>query len=127
MALDITTLRQAAHGAMYVSPERLYVTAAGEVCGADDERLEGGGRLLVGKGGSIPAREAAKYGLIADASEAAVLAEAAATVAGAAETEIAGTIEDRPDDSDPGEAIGTFIEEPAAAAKPPDGKKSKKS
>ena len=78
MALDISTLRKAAEGAMYVSDERLYVSADGRVVGGDDPAAV---RLLVGKGGSIPATDAATYGLIADASEAAVLSEAAATVA----------------------------------------------
>lgn len=65
MALDINTLRKAAEGAMYVSPVRLGLTADGELCEDTDERCV---TLLVGAGGSIPASEAAKYGLIADAS-----------------------------------------------------------
>lgn len=81
MGLNIETLRKAAEGAMYVSDQRLCVSAEGELVAEDDARAV---RLLVGAGGSIPAREAAAYGLIADASAAAVLGEAAAAVGGEA-------------------------------------------
>jgi hypothetical protein len=78
MGLQIEALRKAAEGAMYVSDERLCVSAAGELVAEDDPKAV---RLLVGKGGSIPAREAAQYGLIADASAPAVLREAAEATA----------------------------------------------
>ncbi len=63
MSFEIARLRKPAEGAMYVSDERLCVTADGEITGEDDPRAV---RLLVAKGGSIPATEAAEYGLIAD-------------------------------------------------------------
>ena len=66
MGLDVNLLRQQARGAMYVAPERICVTADGEVCGEDDPRAV---RLLVAKGCEIPAAEAAQYGLIADPAE----------------------------------------------------------
>ncbi len=62
MALDITTLRKAAQGAMYISPELICVSEPkplhqlGELVGETDPRAV---RLLVGKGGSIPATMAA--------------------------------------------------------------------
>jgi len=85
MGLDIKSLQKAAEGALYVSDVRLYVSAEGELVQESDPRAA---RLLVAAGNSIPAAEAAKYGLIADASPSAVLAEAASAVAsegGAAE------------------------------------------
>jgi len=65
VTLEINELRQKATGGMYVSPERICVTADGVICDEQDPRAV---RLLVGKGGSIPATEAARYGLIADAA-----------------------------------------------------------
>ena len=61
MAIKINELRREPEGAMYVAPERLCVTEDGEVCSQEDPRAV---RLLVGKGCSIPASEAAQYGLI---------------------------------------------------------------
>lgn len=50
----------AANKAMYTSPERLYLNAAGQVVKADDpSRLT----LLVAAGGSIPLAVAQRYGL----------------------------------------------------------------
>ena len=68
MAIEIKDLQRAAQGSMYVAPERIYVDADGEIC-AD---AASGGRLLVPKGGAIPATEAASYGLIAEAIEDAI-------------------------------------------------------
>lgn len=99
MALNIDTLRKAAEGAMYVSPVRLGLTADGELCEDTDVKCV---KLLVGAGGSIPAVEAAKYGLIADASAVTVLSEAAATLA----SEEPAAEDERPDDSEPGEQLG---------------------
>jgi len=65
MAFTIEELRRPPSGAMYVSPERICVSADGELCDEADPRAV---RLLVAKGCEIPAAEAAKYGLIADAS-----------------------------------------------------------
>jgi hypothetical protein len=79
MGLEIETLRKAAEGAMYVSPARLCVTADDELCAEDDQRAV---RLLVGKGGSIPAKDAARYGLIEDGSAETVLRVAAETISG---------------------------------------------
>lgn len=59
--LKINELRREPEGAMYVAPARLCVTADGEVCSQDDPRAV---RLLVAEGCSIPASEAAQYGLI---------------------------------------------------------------
>ena len=67
MALKIENLIRKPEGAMYVAPERLCVTADDELCDENDVRAV---RLLVGKGGSIPATEAARYGLIATAEAA---------------------------------------------------------
>lgn len=61
MAFEIIDLKRQPEGAMYVAPARLCVTADGEVCSQDDPRAV---RLLVAEGCSIPAREAAQYGLI---------------------------------------------------------------
>ena len=74
MALEITDLRELrrkASGAMYVAPERIYVTAGkpddpeedrrSVVCAADDPKAA---RLLVGAGCAIPATVAAQYGLL---------------------------------------------------------------
>ena len=47
---------------MWRSPERICVTADGKLCEETDPAAM---RLLVAKGGEIPAAEAAKYGLIA--------------------------------------------------------------
>jgi hypothetical protein len=63
MALNIEELRKPRDGAMYVSPERLCLTADGELCSEDDPKAV---KLLVGKGGEISTAEATKYGLIAD-------------------------------------------------------------
>jgi len=62
MAFKIEELRKLPDGAMYVSPERICVSADGELCDETDPHAV---RLLVAKGGEIPAAEAAKYGLIA--------------------------------------------------------------
>jgi len=64
MGFTIKELQRAPSGAMYVSPERIYVTADGEVVDGANPRAV---RLLVAKGCEIPAAEAAKYGLIAGA------------------------------------------------------------
>lgn len=64
MAFKIEDLRSAPSGAMYVSPERICLTADGELCEETDTRAV---TLLVAKGSEIPAAEAAKYGLIASA------------------------------------------------------------
>lgn len=61
MALEIKDVMRPAAGAMYVAPERLYVTADDEVVGDGDERAV---RLLVAKGCEIPASEARRYGLV---------------------------------------------------------------
>ena len=82
MGLKIEELRRGPEGGMYVSPVRLCVTADGELCDENDPRAV---RLLVGQGGSIPAREAAQYGLIATAE--AVGAVPAAPAASAPEAE----------------------------------------
>lgn len=66
MGLDIKTLRKDPEGAMYVSDERLCVTADDTLCTEDDPAAV---RLLVSKGGSIPAVEASRYGLIASEPE----------------------------------------------------------
>ena len=66
MAFKIEELRRLPHGAMYVSPERICVTADGELCEETDSNAV---RLLVAEGGQIPAAEAAKYGLIAGAEQ----------------------------------------------------------
>jgi hypothetical protein len=63
MALNIEELRKPRDGAMYVSPERLCLTADGELCSEDDPKAV---KLLVGKGGEISTADATKYGLIAD-------------------------------------------------------------
>lgn len=62
MALNIEELRKPTDGAMYVSPQRLCVTADDHLCECDDPAAV---RLLVGEGCEIPNAEAAKYGLIA--------------------------------------------------------------
>jgi hypothetical protein len=86
MGLDINMLKREPEGAMYVSPERLCVTAEGEICANDDARAV---RLLVAKGGSIPAREAAEYGLISGAAASGPPADQADEEAPAAEEETA--------------------------------------
>lgn len=67
MALDTKGLIQEPTGAMYVAPERIFVTAEGKI--TTDEEEASGGRLLVAKGCEIPADEAAAFGLIASATE----------------------------------------------------------
>lgn len=62
MALNIEELRKPADGAMYVSPQRLCVTAEDRLCECDDPEAI---KLLVGEGCEITNAEAAKYGLIA--------------------------------------------------------------
>lgn len=66
MGFTIEKLQRPASGAMYVAPERICVTADGQIC---DEADPAAVRLLVGKGCEIPAAEAAKYGLIADVAD----------------------------------------------------------
>lgn len=56
-------LQREPEGAFYVAPERLCVTADGEVTDQDDPLAV---RLLVGKGGQLPIAEARRYGLIAE-------------------------------------------------------------
>jgi hypothetical protein len=63
MAIEVETLRKRADGAMYRSDIRLYRTAGGRVCEEGDPEAA---FLLVGAGGSIPAAEAARYGLIGE-------------------------------------------------------------
>lgn len=62
----IDELKRAAEGNMWTSPERLLVTADGEVVSNDDPR---GVRLLVGKNCQIPKDEARKYGLLLEPGE----------------------------------------------------------
>lgn len=107
---------------MYVSPIRLGLTAEDELCEDTDVRCV---RVLVGAGGSIPAYEAAKYGLI-DAGPAAVLAAASTAIAEAdaeqgsadapAEAEQTETAGDAPADADTDEEPAA--EEAAEETKP---------
>lgn len=67
MALELERLRKAPEGGEYVSDVRICITDDGEIVACDDPRAA---RLLVGEGSTIPAPEAAKYGLIVEAAEA---------------------------------------------------------
>lgn len=71
MGLKIEELRKPVDGAMYRSPQRLYVTAEGRLCNGDDPEAA---NLLVGEGGEISNAEAAKYGLLEPKGEAEGLA-----------------------------------------------------
>lgn len=75
MALEIIDeVKRAAEGTMWTSPERLCVTADGRVTSQDDPEAV---RLLVAKGGQIPADEARKYGLVIEPGEAKAVKPAA--------------------------------------------------
>lgn len=60
----------------YIAKERLYLDADGNVVGADDPNRA---TLLVGKGGTLTAEQAAKYGLTGEKAPAAEAAPAPAT------------------------------------------------
>lgn len=67
MAIEINRLRKSPENGEYVSDMRICITEDGEIVACDDPRAA---RLLVGEGSTIPAPDAARYGLIVEVAEA---------------------------------------------------------